>query len=503
MASKIRPFTHDITAAVSPLYAIALFALVAIAGVGFDYGRLATLQTELQNAADQAALAAATQLDGADDAIVRARSAATARFASAASQYTNETRVADDGEGESITDLTFRFYQGYENDQPIGPIASDADGALANVVHVTVNGREVFYALTPVVGVFSSGDITADAMAKLDRAACNLPPIMVCIEREDYFLPTLEGYGLRMRWLPSSGIEPLAPGNFGFLEVGISGGGNPNRMLGSNSLEASCFPRTNVMTRPGFRSSETDALNTRFDIYKNPLSCDAGSGDFCPTQNVRKNFILEEEKTITTDSDIPPDPPACGDFDRRSSSWSPDSGVQSFTPDSCFANGTCTYMGDGVWDIDSYLAANHPGVSAASFEKGSRYEVYQWELEDPANRLAPRIISSEVETDERGNSGQFDHTFVNRCSYPQPVFGTPLIPSTDQKDRRILPIAAVDCSGLRGRDPVDILGWIDVFLVQPGDDTETIQAEVIGPALRPGELPSFQYFAHDRAVLIR
>ncbi|MDZ4272481.1 MAG: pilus assembly protein TadG-related protein, partial [Erythrobacter sp.] len=51
-------------AAIAPLYALALFGLIMIAGVGWDYSRMATMHSELQNAADQAALAAATQLTG-------------------------------------------------------------------------------------------------------------------------------------------------------------------------------------------------------------------------------------------------------------------------------------------------------------------------------------------------------------------------------------------------------------------------------------------------------
>lgn len=478
-------------ASVSPIYAILLFALIAIAGVGLDYGRLVAMESELQNAADQAALAAATQLDGHPGAIARAESAAR-------NYFQNETRIANDDAGRAISSLSFTFYDGYANDQP-GNVTTD--DAAAKVVQAHVNGREVFYALTPVVGAMSSGDITADAMAMLDKAVCNLPPIMVCIERDDFFLPTLEGYGLRMRWLPSSDIEPLAPGNVGFLN--LYGTKDSQYELGENNQYTDCGLAEDVMTEPGFRATETRALNTRFDIYANPLSCDPSSGDFCPSQNVRKNFVLLEESTITTDSPYPPDPPACGSYDSRSRNWEAEPAVENFEQDSCFLNGTCTYMGDGAWDIAGYLAANHPGVSPSAFAKGTRYEIYQWELQDPANRLASRLISSEVETKERGNSGQYEHTFTNRCSYPQPQFGTPLAPGNTQKDRRVLSVAAVDCTGLNGRSPVDILGWIDVFLIQPADDTETIQSEIIGPALRPDNLPTFQYFGRDRAVLIR
>ena len=56
-------FWRDEGAAIAPLYALALFGLIGMAGVGWDYGRLMAMDSELQNAADQAALAAATQLD--------------------------------------------------------------------------------------------------------------------------------------------------------------------------------------------------------------------------------------------------------------------------------------------------------------------------------------------------------------------------------------------------------------------------------------------------------
>src|SRR5262245_10101024 len=83
--------------AIAPLYPIALPALIVTAGVGWDYSRLMAMDSELQNAADQAALAAATQLDGGDDAITRATAAAQDYLADADSDWVNETRMANDG----------------------------------------------------------------------------------------------------------------------------------------------------------------------------------------------------------------------------------------------------------------------------------------------------------------------------------------------------------------------------------------------------------------------
>src|SRR3546814_1587231 len=64
--------------AVAPTVALSLFGLIAVGGIAFDYARMASLDSELQNAADQAALAAATQLDGKTGACSRAANAASA-----------------------------------------------------------------------------------------------------------------------------------------------------------------------------------------------------------------------------------------------------------------------------------------------------------------------------------------------------------------------------------------------------------------------------------------
>ena len=72
-----KAFWHDQNGAVAALYVMALPALVVAAGVGFDYSRLAGMDSELQNAADQAALAGVTQLDGKDGACSRAASGST------------------------------------------------------------------------------------------------------------------------------------------------------------------------------------------------------------------------------------------------------------------------------------------------------------------------------------------------------------------------------------------------------------------------------------------
>src|SRR5688572_2741419 len=116
----------DSSAAVAPTVALSLFALIGAGGIAFDYARMASLDTELQNAADQAALAAATQLDGQDDACARAAAAAAGLLA-------NETVFANEASARAITvnnesgcdaNGVIKFYQSYDQ-------TTDAPGAAA------------------------------------------------------------------------------------------------------------------------------------------------------------------------------------------------------------------------------------------------------------------------------------------------------------------------------------------------------------------------------------
>jgi Flp pilus assembly protein TadG len=157
-------------AAVAPTVALSLFALLGVGGIAFDYARLAAMDTELQNAADQAALAAATQLDGTADAATRA-------VAAAQSLLSNQTRFANDGgtmtvaTGQDITTrnaagaivssgtrVTFYTTKAHAESDTNGFAVTAANaGTLAKFVKIDVTGRTANYVLTPVVEAISSG----------------------------------------------------------------------------------------------------------------------------------------------------------------------------------------------------------------------------------------------------------------------------------------------------------------------------------------------------------
>ena len=246
--SFLSRFYKDQGAAIAPLFALGIGVLVTLSAVGFDYGRLMALDTELQNAADEAALAAATQLDGSDNAMANARNAATSRFASTASTFTNETRFANDtritgvADPRPITSLGFRFWDGYNSTTDVAGalLTSDASSKDAQVVEVTVNARRVFYALTPLVNAISSGDVIGRALAGVQASQCNVAPMFFCLPQEsgsnvlDFPRNQDIGHELKLH-LRNSQSEVFTPGNFGFLDFPYGANSQQNTRLGLNT----------------------------------------------------------------------------------------------------------------------------------------------------------------------------------------------------------------------------------------------------------------------------
>jgi len=500
-------------AAIAPLYALALFGLIMIAGVGWDYSRMATMHSELQNAADQAALAAATQLTGVTDARANAEAAATTFLATAGSAWANETKLANepgrtnDADGRTVRLATFEFFQSWDHATDVpGPLAtSDAN---ARYVRVTVDGREAFYALTSIGGLVSSGLIDASAVATLEASACNVPPLMVCAPTGNSGYPgTSEiGIALDLREKPQSTAD-FTPGNFDLLDIDYENIANnqKNRTLGLNSDLLGCTA-AQITTRPGARDTENTAINTRFGIYPNGqnFSCEA-NGDFCPA-DVTRNDLVRRVTVNGNGNNATCANTAGGDLIPYTDIPGGAVPKQGFPLDTCKALGLagCLSFGDGVWPVDTYLndihgttSASIPGLDADGDGQITRFEVYQWERA-VASRTAPRELA-------RVNTTSPTRTTLY-CSAPRPIAGTPVVPSPTQKDRRIVTVAVVDCTGQSGRFDAKTFRFIDLFLLGPitgPAGAGELKAEVIGPAKRADGGSGFQNFGRKKPVLVQ
>jgi Flp pilus assembly protein TadG len=288
--------------AVAPTVALSLTALIAAGGIAFDYARMASMDTELQSAADQAALAAAAQLDGEDGACERAVAAARSMVAHQTKMANDNgglaVTIADPGVCNSDTTITFnanasiRFYQDKDKTQE-----SD-DDSNAKFVEVQVADRRANYALTPIAAAFNSGDMSAIAFAGLDSAICKVPPLMLCNPNEtddpDFTIANYIGVGIRL--IANDGGGTYGPGNFGFLDVGAGNGASTLKQeLGQLNHPGDCVSGDGVTTETGSIISTRDALNTRFGVYDQGLNnpCGGNGSALCPpSANIRQDLVL-------------------------------------------------------------------------------------------------------------------------------------------------------------------------------------------------------------------
>lgn len=528
-----RTFWNSDEAAVAPTFVIASFALVAVMGISFDYARLAVLDSELQAAADQAALAAATQLDGLSGAIDRSTFAAS-------NLVQNKTIFANDknADARNLTVSSVAYYDGYTSttdtlgnllDTSTSTAKATAD-TKATVVVVTLNTRKAFYAFTPIIRLFSSGALKAQAVAGLQTSVCYMPPVMMCNPNETATTtppyPATDGSDRGRGMLLTQAGTTWGPGNYGYLNV--SGNGKPSveQGLAVNANAAPCTSLGSVTTQPGQLTGATVGINTRFDIYD--YSC---SGTTCsPSMNTRKDVIngatpLSGNKcTMTNNGWILPSSPYVG-VSGTSSTIS----NMGFPRDKCHSTGTtpvapCASNGIGNkdWDIDTYFSVNHAsdGMTEAMVQNWagrsciypsvcsnfiSRYDVYQFEL-------------------AKGYTATRTSVESNKNAYSTPQCGTGLPSSSTVKDRRVLPVAVVNCihNGLNGNKPIqNISGWVDLFLVEPSlnrtyttgsgknkvttkyTDPDDIYVEIIAAATTPAGNNAFQYYQRREVRLLK
>jgi hypothetical protein len=148
-----------------------------------------------------------------------------------------------------------------------------------------------------------------------------------------------------------------------------------------------------------------------------------------------------------------------------------------FPRDICHAvslTGSCSggIIGNGKWDIDAFFRVNYnwnqsQWMANTSDENGnplaatvadiptvSRYDVYMWEMRNPATTIdTPRTVSG-----------------TSLKSYSSPICRGSVTPSATVPDRRRISVAVVNCKAqdLKGAATnVQVLKWVDVFLVEP------------------------------------
>lgn len=306
--------------------AVIIIVLIGVAALAMDIGRLVVLRSQLQNAADAAAIAAAMELDGENGALDRAKDAAREAVMHDKSFAKLQNLLGPD----SLPDAAFSFYCmiGAEFDLPQDVAISGGfcQGVAEGTVHVTAGGdADAHYVrinLDPVLasgrftldliflpilnlitpGVATEAAVRAQAVAGRQVLQCNYPPMAIC----DPF----EGMGKSFKNdMPLGATVTLrdqgpggnwSPGNAGFLTP-ISGATGANAVADSLAFpdDDGCATRR-ITTEPGQMTNlTTNAINTRFDAYSSPGFPIAQWRNWPPAPNIYEYQDVDSPVAIT------------------------------------------------------------------------------------------------------------------------------------------------------------------------------------------------------------
>jgi hypothetical protein len=323
----------DEGAGVAAYVAMAAFTAIGAGAVAVDFGRAAVLRTQMQNAADARAMAAAAQLDGRDGA--RARAATVAE-----DLMDSVTAIAADERDLKIKEPVF-----YSQYTPNKVLATTDQDAL--VVEVTLEARSVDYFFSPILKFVGAGTpvesqtLVTQAAAQPEPFICHAPPLMICdygdkgggVHDDDADLRNVAHIGKQVRLKEQGAGGTWAPGNFGLLALpdGSSGASDLEAALAALSPE-DCYS-LDVTTATGSKTEKiVNAVNSRFDITGNPWPY--------PAYNVIS---------------YPRDAELITDVNQK--------------------------LGSGSWNLNGYWAAKHGGaMPPADLLDASRYQVYLYEL---------------------------------------------------------------------------------------------------------------------------
>jgi Flp pilus assembly protein TadG len=420
--------------------ALVMTAMVGAGAVAVDVGRMVVLQTQMQNAADSAALSAVTQLDGTSGARTRAQTVA----------QTTVQNMSGLSTGGTLPVSTVQFFSQVS---PSDVVATN--DLTAFFVRVTLTPQSIDALSAPLLRLISSGSVSgsvtlgATATATTAPIICNAPPFMICDPSEtsgasaDVRDPANIG---RQMLIKPGGGGGFAPGNFGLLCVPDGAGGTDCGASAINEAIASvtpaqCYDRL-VTTATGSKTNEIrNGVNARFDKGTNTPHNPAG------------NVV-----------NYPRDPDISGSV----------------------------FYGNGSWDATGYWMAKHSGAPLpAALTGASRWQVYLYELNKPFARNGKRTIFPAPSPLPSG------YTLVTPPAAAVPVAASPsnasdnnfdgvpeTTPVSDPK-RRVVQAAILQCNalGVSGSHEYPTYGrYVELFLTEtvPGPPNADIYGEILG-----------------------
>jgi Flp pilus assembly protein TadG len=255
--------------------ALGMLAFILATGLAIDISHLYLVRTELQNAADAAALAGASALNGDDGGVAKAVDFAVEEL----NKYEfNRNKITI-----PRTNVTFSRNL---NGTYVSETSAKTDARNIRFVRVALPAAAVAITFAaPVLG--SSRSVSAEATAGLSvplNNFCDYIPV-TAIDADDVLFIPGQTYTIRR---PPGGA--ISPGNYQILA--IDGPGASDDRIGLGKGVRNCVGAGNlVQTKPGVSAGAVrQGLNTRFGEYGGGLDPD----EYPPDENVQENINYKQ-----------------------------------------------------------------------------------------------------------------------------------------------------------------------------------------------------------------
>ena len=246
--------------AVAIIVGICIVVLVGMIGLVVDMGHMFVIKTELQNAADSCALAAARELDGASDALLRAESAG----------ITVGQQNKADLQGTVVTILPddVKFSANLSPNSAYLSRSAGANPVTSQYAMCTFNRPGIVMWFMQVMGL-GNQTVAAEAVATVapSQTTCAVP-IGVCTQGSAPSFGFVTG-----KWYSGkfgNGAGESLTGSYNWIDFSPpNGGANELKDLLTGVAQCDLPPVGTLVGEQGQVAGLSDAWNSRFGVYKN------------------------------------------------------------------------------------------------------------------------------------------------------------------------------------------------------------------------------------------
>lgn len=276
----VRTGKRDERGSVLAVSTLGMLAFLLATGLCVDISHFYLVKSELQNAADAAALAAASNLNSDDGGITKATDVAVASF----NNYEFNKNQA------TITRTDVRFavnLSDFDAGQDMSEAAAKPVASRVRFVKVSVPAKTIHVYFSSVV-LGGSHDVGADAVAGMSVAPNYFEHIIpVSVVTSDDGNDILPGNMYTIRRAPGNGVSP---GNYQILAIDGSGASDDRTGL-ANGVNKDVGVGDVVDTKPGVSAGAVrQGLNTRFGIYQGPVDPSVSP----PDMNVKEGITYQQ-----------------------------------------------------------------------------------------------------------------------------------------------------------------------------------------------------------------